>query len=317
METAAQSGNSNAMVQLGLQLLSGKGDAYQPQKGADLLAEAARLGHAEACAFNAVFAGTGFCREQSWESALNDLQRSAELGWKPAQRQLALLANDPSHQADWQTLRRSIDIGAWLNPPPRQPVTESPRIRKIESFIPAAMCDWLIESARGRLKRARTYAETGEGVAADSRTNSEAEFTFADSDLILIVLRARMAAAAALPPGVLETTTVLHYAPGQQFSTHFDFIDPVTPGLAAEIEARGQRLITFLLYLNDDYEGGETDFPVAGVRHKGRKGDALLFSNVDRAGNPDRLTLHAGLAPTRGEKWLLSQWMRNRVPGAA
>jgi hypothetical protein len=27
---------------------------------------------------------------------------------------------------------------------------------------------------------------------------------------------------------------------------------------------------------------------------------------------PDVKTLHAGLAPTRGEKWLLSQWMRRR-----
>jgi hypothetical protein len=39
-----------------------------------------------------------------------------------------------------------------------------------------------------------------------------------------------------------------------------------------------------------------------------------MFANVDLVGNPDRSTLHAGLTPTQGEKWLLSQWIRDRTP---
>ena len=70
------------------------------------------------------------------------------------------------------------------------------------------------------------------------------------------------------------------------------------------------------MYLNDDYEGGETEFPAIGLRYRGRRGDALLFANVDIVGNPDRRSIHAGLPPTRGEKWLLSQWIRNRTPAA-
>jgi hypothetical protein len=37
--------------------------------------------------------------------------------------------------------------------------------------------------------------------------------------------------------------------------------------------------------------------------------------NTDETGRPDRRTMHVGLPPTRGEKWLLSQWIRG-VPGA-
>lgn len=74
----------------------------------------------------------------------------------------------------------------------------------------------------------------------------------------------------------------------------------------------GQRILTFLLYLNDDFEGGETEFPLAGIRHKGKKGDALFFWNVHPDGRLDRQTLHAGLPPGIGEKWLLSQWVRNK-----
>ena len=76
---------------------------------------------------------------------------------------------------------------------------------------------------------------------------------------------------------------------------------------------RGQRIVTFLIYLNEGFVGGETDFPRLGLRHKGAKGDALYFGNLDPAGAPDPRTLHAGLPPTRGEKWLFSQWVRNRA----
>jgi len=325
LERAAASGNAAAMTDLGSRLLSGEDETFVPQRGADWLAAAAEQGSGEACALVAVLAGAGVCQPQSWEIALDYLQRSAELGWGPAREQLALLANrklvDREDEATakattrWQRLRRAIDISAWTACPPKQSLSESPRIRKIESFASEAVCAWLIARARSKLSRARTYdIETGEGVVGDWRTNSEAEFNIVESDLVLILLRARIATATGLPPAVMELTKVLHYDVGQQFSPHFDFIDPATPGMAGEMEARGQRLVTFLMYLNDDYEGGETDFPALGLRHRGRKGDALLLANVDLVGNPDRRTLHAGLAPTRGEKWLLSQWIRDRTP---
>ena len=68
--------------------------------------------------------------------------------------------------------------------------------------------------------------------------------------------------------------------------------------------------MTFLLSLNDGYEGGETKFPELQQRWKGRAGNALFFWNVEPDGTPDRRTVHAGLPPASGEKWLLSQWVR-------
>jgi hypothetical protein len=44
-------------------------------------------------------------------------------------------------------------------------------------------------------------------------------------------------------------------------------------------------------------------------RWKGRRGSALFFWNVEPDGTRDQDTLHAGLPVTRGEKWLLSQWI--------
>jgi hypothetical protein len=60
---------------------------------------------------------------------------------------------------------------------------------------------------------------------------------------------------------------------------------------------------TFLAYLNDDYEGGETHFPELGVRHEGTRGEGLYFVSVK----------HAGLPLTQGDKWTVSQSIRNRT----
>jgi hypothetical protein len=68
-----------------------------------------------------------------------------------------------------------------------------------------------------------------------------------------------------------------------------------------------------LVYLNDDYEGGETEFPRLGLRYKGKTGDALVFWNVSQTGELERDSVHAGLPVTSGQKWLLSKWVRQKA----
>ncbi|CAA9506513.1 MAG: hypothetical protein AVDCRST_MAG44-1098 [uncultured Sphingomonas sp.] len=79
------------------------------------------------------------------------------------------------------------------------------------------------------------------------------------------VLRARIATATRLPVPLFETPQVLHYAVGQQYRPHHDYLEASQVGHAANIARRGQRIATFLLYLNDEYDGGETRFDQAGV----------------------------------------------------
>lgn len=310
---------ADALTTLGLQRLLQARSAADAQAAAQLLAQAAAQGSGAAAARLAVMAGAGIGLAQSWPQALDHLLHAAECGHAPAQAELALLAAPKgglaAAPAGWRALREAVDIDAWLALPPKQPLSESPRLRSFAGFAPPAVCRWLIDRARGHLARARTYdAGTGQARLDDARTNSEHDIRFDEADLVLCLVRARIAAASGLPTSVFEQTKVLHYRVGQQFGAHHDFIDPDQPGLAAELQARGQRLVTFLLYLNDDFDGGETAFLAVDRRHRGRTGDALMFANVDPAGRPDRRALHAGLAPTRGEKWVLSQWIRDREP---
>jgi prolyl 4-hydroxylase len=122
-----------------------------------------------------------------------------------------------------------------------------------------------------------------------------------------------MSVACGVSDRMMEGPTVLHYSPGEQIQNHYDFVDPKsTQDYAGELARNGQRIITFLVYLNEEYEGGETDFPQLGIVYKGRRGDALYFVNALADLSPDMRMVHAGRPTTRGEKWLVTQFVRSR-----
>jgi prolyl 4-hydroxylase len=311
---AAQGGHVPAMSLLGGQLLSGRGAALDPVSGVRLIMAAAERGGGFACAMAATLLAVGVSGRPDWTRALDYLRRGAEIGYPPAQAQLRILAGRGGD--DWKALRRSIDIKTWREAPTPRALSREPRVRAFEGVASAAACEWIIACAKGRLRPAMVYdVATGAHAVSATRGNSAAELSLADVDLVVLAVRERLGAAAGLPVMHMDAPQVLHYAVGESFTPHVDFFDPAIPSQAADMAANGQRVATALVYLNDEgLEGGETDFPTLGLRHRGRKGDALVFFNVDAAGQPDRRTLHAGLAPTSGEKWLLSQWIRDRAP---
>jgi hypothetical protein len=289
-----------ARVDLGVRLLSGEGS---DEEGADLIVSAFEAGHADAATTLATIEAMGAGRPQSWAKAIDWLERAAAAGSGSAQAQLAVLGSP-------------VDIARLSTPPPKRSVSEQPRIRVFEGFASAAECDWLIALARDRLNPAWVWdPATGDGRPDPNRTNRALDLRLGQMDVVVQVIRARIAAASNLPLPVFESPQIMRYRVGEEFRPHFDFLDPAHGGHGPQLERFGQRIATFLIYLNDDFEGGETVFPRAGFSHRGRKGDALLFANVDAATRaPDPLTLHAGQPPTRGEKWIFSQWIRDRSP---
>src|SRR5262249_7047201 len=135
-------------------------------------------------------------------------------------------------------------------------------------------------------------------------------------DVIMQLLRARIACAAGVLFAALEPLEILHYESGEAYRPHIDFFHPSRPNYTEEMRLRGQRVKTCLVYLNAGYEGGETEFPRLDLRFRGEPGEALVFDNVTPEGEGDMNTLHAGLPPASGVKWLLSQWIRERAQTA-
>ena len=193
---------------------------------------------------------------------------------------------------------------------PGQTLCADPLVRVYRDFVPDSVCAWLIERARPNLKRALIYDPVGgKDVADHMRTNSAAGFDLMHADLVQVAVQCRMSAAVGISVHQMEGPTVLHYAIGEQITNHYDFVNPRIPNYDTEIKQRGQRIITFLVYLNDDYEGGETTFPELGIVHRGNAGAGLYFVNAYPDLRPDRRMLHTGSPPVRGEKWVVSQFI--------
>ena len=308
---AAQGGHVPSMTLLGHQLISGRGAPLDGIAGIRLILGAAERGGGLACTTAAVLLASGVSGKGDWSRALDYLRRGAELGFPLAQAQLRLLAGRDGD--DWKVLHRAIDMKAWRTAPEPIVLSQDPRVLVFERIAPPAVCDWIVFRARDSLRPAELYDRSAGTIVSSSRNNSVANLTLHDGDLMAFAVRERLAVAAGLSAQTHEIPQVLHYTVGQQFTPHFDFFDAAVPGEAAELADRGQRVATALLYLNDEgLEGGETDFPRLGFKYRGRRGDAVLFFNIDAAGKPDRRTLHAGLSPSKGEKWLLTQWFRER-----
>jgi len=283
----------------GTAMLADPAAAADWRHAVNLIEAAAASGFAPAIERRALFECMGVARAPDWGKAIQSLGEAAELGSEVARGQLLVLNDRPTTEL--------------LRSPEAKTLFADPIVRTIDGFASRAECQWLMNIAKPRLQRAIIhYAQTGEEGIDPGRTNRFALFGFSHQDVIVEMIRGRIANAIKAPLPCLEASQVLNYAPGEEFAPHHDFLDE--KAMSEEIAMRGQRAVTALVYLNDQFEGGETAFPELGIEHRGKAGGALIFSNVDAMGRPDPRTRHAGCPPTSGEKWIFSQWVRDRIP---
>lgn len=320
---ATRTGDLVAMTALGKRLLVGDRAPYLPKEGAGMVLEAAQKGAAEAVAQVAVMQCTGVFQQKNWQHALNSLIWAARLGWQPAREQLLLFSgisfsDDKGElltreESYWQTLGESLELETLMSVPPVHDLNTSPRVCAVEGFLDEVFCRLLIRQSANRLEPALVYDPVNRrNIRSQTRTNSIAKFNLVENEFMHFLLQERMSRVTGEPMEQMEATSILHYHPGEEISNHYDFVDPDLPDYEQEIADNGQRIITFLIYLNDDYSGGETGFPKLGISHRGKLGEALYFINSLADGSPDLRTQHAGCPPTSGEKWIVSQFIRNR-----
>lgn len=113
-----------------------------------------------------------------------------------------------------------------------------------------------------------------------------------------------------LPVENQELVHIVKYTVGGQYKNHHDFFHPDTDYYQSQISRGGQRLYSCMFYLNDDFQGGETEFPELGVTIQPEACKMIVWSNVNSDNSLDYTTLHAGLPVTQGEKWICLVWVR-------
>ena len=302
-------------------LVGDAGFGADPVAATRLYEEAAAGGSGAAAVRLAVLAAVGVAREASWGEALDRLTDAAELGDASAQKQLAVIAGHDHERlpegggARWHNMRVGIDLRQILKPAVLRRVSTSPSIAEIDGLATPQMCRWIIHRAAPRMERGQIIdTATGQGLPDPNRTGLSAGFGLLDTDLVIVLAQERLARTTGLIVHQQEVPHVLSYEPGQEFRPHVDYLNPEIPAYHGELSLIGQRVATCLTWLNDDFEGGETEFPRVDKRFRRKPGDALLFLNVlQETKAPDPLSMHAGLPPRRGKKWILSQLVRDKL----
>ncbi len=169
-------------------------------------------------------------------------------------------------------------------------VSTSPHLTVFRGLFSAEECRYLADAAAPMLAPSVVVDPATGRQRPDPVRISDSGFTLPLENPAVHALNQRIAAASGTKVTQGEPLQVLRYRPGGEYKPHFDAI----PGFA------NQRIATMIVWLNEDYEGGETMFMKSGAKLKGGIGDALLFRNALPDGRRDPDAGHAGMPVTRG-----------------
>lgn len=97
------------------------------------------------------------------------------------------------------------------------------------------------------------------------------------------------------------------YEPGQYFKAHTDYFE--VSAYNQFCLSSGNRQLTFMIYLNDVEEGGETLFPNLNLSVKPERGTAISWPNMEN-GMPSYYSLHEGTEVKKGSKYVITSWWR-------
>ena len=196
---------------------------------------------------------------------------------------------------------------------PRKNPLELPILGLYDRFVSPAECKEIIRFGKDLVKP----SPVGFDNDSDSSVRSSWQaWIDARSYPVIQRLRTKIAELVGYPESHQEQFQLLRYKTSQQYKHHLDSCNPSAGDYEhCKMDAKasgGFRELTFLIYLNDDFTGGETDFPAIRKKVKPAQGRAVLFRNLLPGTNEsDPSALHAGLPVKSGVKWAINVWIRN------
>jgi len=180
----------------------------------------------------------------------------------------------------------------------------------VRRFLDDEQCDGLVARIDSDLKPSRILADDPD---PEFRTSQTCDLSPADP--LVRFVDQKIAAFMGMDPAFAETLQGQRYAVGQQFKPHHDFFYTDQPYWPAMEKSGGQRTWTAMVFLNTVEAGGQTFFERAGVRITPKKGNLLLWNNLDLEGAPNTYSLHQGMPVEAGAKYIVTKWFRGRPWG--
>lgn len=183
-------------------------------------------------------------------------------------------------------------------------------VKLYENFLIDNDCDALLKKFGTELATSTTLGEYVEGYRTAENT-----WISNHEDPIVKEFMTRVALLTGTPVENQESPNLVKYEIGGEYKHHHDYFHPNTDYYEECIAQGGQRTHSAILYLNDDFTGGETDFPDIKTRVTPKKGLLCIWNNINHRGDLEPSSFHAGLPVITGRKWILISWIRERKFG--
>lgn len=178
-------------------------------------------------------------------------------------------------------------------------------IKIIDNSLTQSECDELLQMG---FKNGLTQATTlGENIASYRKANNTWLW---ETNELIDKIKTIVQTESGLPIENQEKIHIVNYDIGGEYKPHHDFFHPNTDYYENTIGASGQRVFSFLFYLNDNFTGGETSFPKKDTIVTPQTGRLLIWRNLNEDGTLDYDSLHAGLPVLSGEKNIAIIWVR-------
>jgi prolyl 4-hydroxylase len=316
---AARMGEAGALRQLALlSVCHQRWDLLRPLLDAAARGGDAAAAYALACCYAG---GIGGAQEPSIAAAIlrSEAARGQYLTQRldqvlPEKNSAAPVTQPPAMNVDWQLLAHAVpQLAADISLPAAEILNDAPLIRTLPGVIHPLVLDAIINLAAPLVQRSQIVdARTGKVRADPMRNSSHITLSPRQHDHVLEAIERCISRVSGMPALNGEFLQILRYRVGEEFRPHVDYFNESGAGAYQSLADGGQRAQTVLLYLNDDYAGGNTSFPELQLNIRGGRGDLLHFHNLGTDGLGHRNSLHAGMLVTAGEKWLLSQWIRSQ-----
>ena len=187
-------------------------------------------------------------------------------------------------------------------------------IEEIPNFISYEECDKIIEMSKSKLVPSLVYTGNKDLFITENRKSNqcwldESTSKIPEDIIFLKKISDKIKDYTNTHNKYHEQFQVVNYGHGGFFIPHHDACDGNISYCERMNKNNGPRYITLMIYLNDNFEGGETIFPSINKKIKPEKGKAVIFRNVNAKGNIIKQSLHGGEPVKSGEKWIFNRWI--------
>lgn len=185
------------------------------------------------------------------------------------------------------------------------------QIYSLQNFLSEKVCKELIEESKHFLTPSKVGSEYGVIVDSSVRTSSTAKLSEVSDNPMIAEVHSMLFDLYGYFELPGDPVSVHNYQLGQEFKDHHDFHD--TEKRKERIAKEGQRTWTFVVYLDEDFEGGETVFPELDLTVVPKTGQLLAWNNLSSTGEGNTKTLHRSNPVTKGEKNIITKWFRSFI----